>query len=349
MDRDGTEDPVTPDRELGANPAVLVSTNVIRGSDSPRRGGENAAHVRALAEAGTPLPPIVVHRRTMRVVDGMHRLLAARSRGEEQIEVIFFDGDAEEAFVLAVRLNARHGLPLSRADRIAAVVRIARSHPHWSNRAIAAVAGLSDKTVAAIRRSSPAAAPTSARTGRDGRVRPSNGAEGRRRASALIAAKPHASLREIAHEAGIAPATVRDVRDRLRRGEDPIPPRQQQSGADRRAENAIPARRSPINPPSNDRQPERAVPTVASEPPGATDLSLAMRVLKNDPSLRFSEAGRRMLRLLDAHSIAMDDWSQFASAVPAHCAPTVAQAAQQCAEAWRQFAEHLADLSCAAE
>ncbi len=265
-------------------------------------------HVRALAESATAFPPIVVHRETMCVVDGVHRLHAARSRGDEQIEARFFDGAAADVFVLAVRLNAEHGLPLSRADRVAAVVRIARTHPQLSDRAVAATTGLSDKTVASIRQSSAEVPPSNTRIGRDGRTRPRNGAEGRLRAGNLLAAKPSASLREIAEQAGIAVATARDVRERLARGENPLPPRQR--GTDQGAA-------------------------------AARDLALVMRNLRNDPSLRFSEFGRVVLRLLDAHSIAMDDWSRFVDVVPEHCVANVAHAAQSCAEVWRRFAERL--------
>jgi hypothetical protein len=37
---------------------------------SPRQGGENDEHARALAESEERLPPIVVHGPSMRVIDG---------------------------------------------------------------------------------------------------------------------------------------------------------------------------------------------------------------------------------------------------------------------------------------
>jgi hypothetical protein len=57
-------------------------------ADSPRLLGEDAEHVRMLADAGTDLPPILVHRRTPRVIDGMHRLRAAHLRGDTHIAVL---------------------------------------------------------------------------------------------------------------------------------------------------------------------------------------------------------------------------------------------------------------------
>jgi ParB-like chromosome segregation protein Spo0J len=93
--------------------------------------GEDIEHVRVLAELEDKLPPIVVHRATTRVIDGMHRVRAARLRGASHIDAILFDGTEHDAFLLAVQLNAVHGLPLSRADRVAAAVRIMSSCPQW--------------------------------------------------------------------------------------------------------------------------------------------------------------------------------------------------------------------------
>lgn len=85
-----------------------------------------------------------------------------------------------------VAANVPHDMPLSQADRRAAVTRLIASHPQLSDRAIAHVAGLSAKTVAAIRRRSTDAVPQlNGRVGRDGRVRPVNGTAGRPRAAAF--------------------------------------------------------------------------------------------------------------------------------------------------------------------
>ncbi|MCX4231292.1 MULTISPECIES: helix-turn-helix domain-containing protein [Streptomyces] len=164
----------------------------------------------------------------MRVIDGMHRLLAARLRGQQTIEVEFFDGSPEDAFLRAVASNVPHGLPLSLADRRTAAARIIASHPQMSDRAIARAAGLGAKAVAAIRRRSSGGVPQlGARVGRDGKVRPLSSVEGRRRAAELIAERPQASLREVARYAGISPATVSDVRKRLESGQAPVAERQE--------------------------------------------------------------------------------------------------------------------------
>ncbi|MFD4155336.1 ParB/RepB/Spo0J family partition protein, partial [Streptomyces hydrogenans] len=120
-------------------------------ADSPRLSGLSENHARALAGSGTALDPILVHRDTGRVVDGMHRLRATVLRGEPRIAVRYVDGPVADLFIRSVRANIGHGLPLTLEDRKAAVLRILATHPHWSDRAIAAVTGVSPKTVGVVR------------------------------------------------------------------------------------------------------------------------------------------------------------------------------------------------------
>ncbi|MGH8879883.1 MAG: hypothetical protein ACRD0P_21450, partial [Stackebrandtia sp.] len=54
-----------------------VRIALLRPADSPRLDGENSEHTQMLAESSEKLPPILVHRQTMRVIDGVHRLSAA--------------------------------------------------------------------------------------------------------------------------------------------------------------------------------------------------------------------------------------------------------------------------------
>lgn len=203
-------------------PVCTVPVAALRIADSPRSTGENIEHIRVLADVATELPPIIVHRGSMRVVDGVHRLRAARLRRQQQIAVQFFDGDENDAFVLAVRTNVAHGLPLSLADRKVAAARIVTTHAHWSDRMIASATGLSGATVASIRRDRTEPAPAS-RVGHDGRVRPVNALELRRLARALLLAEPTLSLREVARRVGISPETARAVRGRLH-GSEPAGP-----------------------------------------------------------------------------------------------------------------------------
>jgi ParB-like chromosome segregation protein Spo0J len=200
-------------------PVTQVPVHAILLGDSPRRGGQDRQHVQALADCEDPLPPIIVNRTTMRVIDGMHRLSAAKLRGHGSIDVRFVHCDEMSSFVLAVRANVTHGLPLSLTDRKAAAARILGHYPHWSDRAIAQVSGLSANTVAKLRHSlTEPYEQLDARIGRDGRVRPLDGAQRRAAAARLMREEPGASLRDVARRVGISPETARRVRAQLSLG-----------------------------------------------------------------------------------------------------------------------------------
>jgi len=309
------------DHELALCTRAVVRVDAVSLAGSPRVEGQNAEHLRVLAEVRDVLPPVVVHRQSMRVIDGAHRLRLAVSSGAAEIEVLLYDGTEADAFVLAVRLNSAHGLPLSQADRAAAAKRIIASHPAWSDRAIAAITGHSAKTVGSLRRQTQGAGVVQARVGRDGRVRPLNAADARRRVGRLLEERPEASLRELARIAGVSVGTVRDVRRRVADGADPVPPRA------RRAElkaHGVPEQRSGDQ--------------LRVDPPiPAPDLGL----LRRDPSLRFNELGRTILRLLEVGAMNEEQWQRFVDTVPVHCGDAVAAAARQCAGAWEGFAQQL--------
>ncbi|WP_240667562.1 ParB/RepB/Spo0J family partition protein [Streptomyces luteoverticillatus] len=298
-----------------------MSIGALSAGDSPRLCGADDEYCRVLAESGAELPPIVVHQATMRVVDGAHRLRAAELRGDTDIAVRFFSGSPQDAYVLAVRANTTHGLPLTRMERTVAADRIIASHPQWSDRSIAAVTGLSARTVAALRRrSSDAIARSDNRIGRDGRVRPVNSAESRRMASELMASDPNASLRQIARLVGLSPTTVLDVRRRLDRGDDPVP-------AGRRK---APGRPLPHR---TERRPRGGA--------GHDDLDVLLRSLARDPALRFTEAGRLLLRWLHRQAVDTEEQIRLLDDVPAHCVEPVAELIRRCAERWLDFADQL--------
>ncbi|SEC54103.1 Homeodomain-like domain-containing protein [Amycolatopsis tolypomycina] len=307
-------------RRRGAT--VRLPLSALRPADSPRGSGADAEHVARLTAIEGPLPPILVDRRTLRVIDGTHRLLAAAAAGLTTIEAEYFDGPAEEAFLQAVQANVTHGLPLSQEDRRRAAARIVTSHPHMSDRAIADISGLSAKTVAIVRRTlGPSTAQPTARIGRDGKIHPLDKAAGRHRAARLIAENPGASLREIGRLAGVSPATVSDVRKRLASGipvaGDPVPA-------------AAPA-------PCRTPEPE-PVPETEPAPP---DLGKLVGNLLRDPSLRTKEDGRQLLRLLHRNAREQSDLSKLATCVPPHCVEVVHGLARHYAEMWLAFAQQL--------
>jgi hypothetical protein len=302
-----------------------VPVSMIRVGESPRLEGLDADHVRALAEIDEELPPILVHRATMRVIDGMHRLDAARMCRRPSIDVRFFDGSPDDAFLLAVEANIAHGLPLTLADRRAAAERILRNRPRMSDRSIAGIVGLAAKTVGSIRRQAfGASRQGDLRIGRDGRVRPVSSLEGRRVAAQIVAEDPEASLRKVAKASGISIGTARDVRDRVRRGEDPVP-----TGRLRKHEGDCPTIAG------------RSAPRVGPDSGILLDTRLALERLRHDPALRYNESGRGLLRWLSPLVICDSDWLPVVDNVPPHAAIVMARIARACSATWANFADEL--------
>ena len=317
---------------------VPVPVLSLHPADSPRLNGEDKAHITRLADTETPLPPILVDRRSMRVIDGMHRLMAASVQGWETIDVIFFDGNEADVFLRAVQENIAHGLPLSQADRRAAAKRIITSHPHLSDRAIGHSAGLAAKTVAGIRKNSGEEIPRStARVGRDGRVRPLDSGAGRRRAAELLTQQPGASLRDVARAAGIAPATVLDVRKRLERGESPVAGKPAANAARNHASDASGASGAE---PGTDGASVHAI-RFGSRAVAPPDPAATVAKLLHDPSLYNNERSKKMLRLLHINATGSQQLPDAAASVPPHCVGTVMQLARQYSMMWQQFAREL--------
>lgn len=305
--------------DIAALPIVEIELSRLSSVYSPRTSGEDPEHVETLLSAAGELPPILVHRPTMQVLDGLHRLKVARVRGDAKIVARLVDGAESDAFVLAVEANIRHGLPLSLADRKRAAVRIIGTHPQWSDRRVASVTGISAGTVAELRRNGGDDG-NEARIGRDGRIRPVDGSEGRRLAAELIRSDPGLSLRQVAKQVGISPETVRDVRGRLERGESPTP-----DGSRRLRAGPHPVRWTK---PDFGHAPDR-------------DRLAVLERLKADPALRLTAAGRILLRMFAMHSIDGQEWGRILRGVPPHLCGVVAGFAKDHARVWAEFADRL--------
>ncbi|WP_158436137.1 ParB/RepB/Spo0J family partition protein [Nocardia nova] len=280
-------------------------------ADSPRSGGVDPVHISLLAELdATELPPIVVHRSTMRIIDGMHRYLAAQRQGVTLIEVEFFDGTEEEAFVRSVELNVKQGLPLSLKDRKSAARRILQSSPSLSDRTVATSVGLSAKTVAAVRKQLEGDLGPATRVGSDGRRRPVNPEMGRSRARELLLQQPDMPLRSVAAAAGISVGTAHSVRKALREGEVVSAPEE------------------------SARQPSTSL--LEHD-----EFQSLLQKLRNDPSIRFSESGRRLILWLQDVAVHQSEIASMVDGLALHCMPTVAQLARHHAALWIAVAEKL--------
>jgi ParB-like chromosome segregation protein Spo0J len=343
-----------------------------------RQRGTDAAHVRLLADAASTaeLPPIIVQRASMRVIDGLHRLAAAKLCGEENINVRFIDCADESAFILAVKSNIQHGMPLSRADRIAGAERILAWHPDWSDRALAAVTGLGTRTIVALRsRMGDNSRPGEKRLGRDGKRRPVAIGDGRKRAAEYILARPDAPLREVARETDVSLGTVHDVRMKMRSGMDPADVGRPRSAPDRAAE--APASRG-----TQTGSPREAVarPRGMLESPLAAESAVApleifaagaasarksntrprkcalqetawqaiLSKMANDPTLRYTEAGRTFLRWMTLHAVSAGEWKTFMEAIPPRWLREISAVADNFSNEWREFASELWDKQRAA-
>jgi ParB-like chromosome segregation protein Spo0J len=267
---------------------------------SPRIDEPDAEHVEALAGVITQLPPVIVHAHSMRVIDGVHRVLAARLRGQHTIKAYFFHGNEAEASLQAVLCNIAHGKPLTLAEREAAVSKVLQLHPEWSDRRIAAICGLSPKTVSSVRKRETLDPPhLRARVGRDGKTRSTNPIELRSRIAEALKSDPTASIRAIAARTKAAQGTVRDVRARMQRGDSILSPRL----------------------------------AAAQEAQGA-DAGLT-----EDQALSSQKASAEFAEWFDTHSLAGDaDWKPFVEAIPVSRVYEVADAARHCADTWRRFA-----------
>jgi ParB-like chromosome segregation protein Spo0J len=322
-----------------------------------RQAGSDATHIRLLADAAgsVQLPPILVQRSGWRIIDGMHRVAAAKLRNEQVIRALVLDCTDSEALVLAIKSNVLHGLPLSKADRISGAKRVLAEHRDLSDRAVAEIAGLSAKTIASLRNRSTADSQFQGkRLGRDGRRRPLSAADGRRRAAEYIGSHPEAPLREVAREADVSLGTVHDVRARIRRGSDPVvnghsPAGDAQPG---QAADAVPGLAPVLG-----SLPPTSLPPTAPPPILLPPIPLHARAERNhpqhlawpaisaklsgDPALKYTDGGKAFLRWMATHSAQADDWREFIDAVPAYWARDVSRVADIVSAEWGEFAERL--------
>ncbi|MFJ4244896.1 hypothetical protein ACIP17_30350 [Streptomyces iakyrus] len=155
--------------------------------------------------------------------------------------------------------------------------------------------------------------------------------EGRSRALMYLAAHPDASAQEVARAARISLTTAKDARKRARAVQE-----EPQTTAE---PNDGPVRERVAGRPAMVKRPRSR--------PVSADPSLAVRRLRADPSLRFTEVGRKLLRTLDSSAPQPHDWAAMASSLPMHCAPLIAELARHHAESWQLLAEALTErMNC---
>ncbi len=92
--------------------SVLVASLILDDSIYPRawHSKEQVERLQEAVRAGITLPPILVDKATLRVVDGRHRYLRAVQDGDESMlaDVVAFP-DEQAIFEAAIAANAKHG------------------------------------------------------------------------------------------------------------------------------------------------------------------------------------------------------------------------------------------------
>lgn len=178
------------------------------------------AHVRRLAGILDRCPPIVVTPDGA-IIDGEHRVEAARLRGRQSIPAIVVRlSSATAALIAAVEANALHGLPLTRDERRAALDALLAADPRVSDRRLAVACGVSRRVVEAARAeacSGGAESHLNSRVGADGKQYPA----ARRRAwrqelEARLRLEPGRSVRDLAGQVGMSVGSVHPVHRAVR-------------------------------------------------------------------------------------------------------------------------------------
>lgn len=118
----------------------------------PRLDRLSLEHVNRLVNSDPESwPPILVrpYEGVFTVLDGFHRVEAARRLKLTSLTAVVFEGDDSAARETAFEHNKAHGLPLTLADRKAHARWLHEHYPELSNRTLGVKCGLSHTTIKA--------------------------------------------------------------------------------------------------------------------------------------------------------------------------------------------------------
>lgn len=311
-------------------PFQIRLDRIVRGEEI-RSGGLDEAHVRVLVETADQWPAIVVWGEDCLLVDGAHRVEAARRLGRQYILAVPFLGRQDEAYVESIRRNVEHGLPLSVSDRRRAAVRVLAGHADWSDRRIAMMCGLSGKTVARLRRSESADSQGGVvvglerRVGRDGKARPVQSGEVRDRIKRALEENPTGSLRAIAAMAGASPETVRTVRSGMG-GSEGVHAVQQE-----RARRVVPS--------AADRTQAETLDYFRTIMASGS-IGPSVKTWTSDRALMTAEDKGQFAEWFAGNAVG-DDWRRYVCSIPIGRVYEVVDEARRRANAWNSFASML--------
>lgn len=312
-----------------ASRAQELPIEILHTGEGIRSGGLDEPHLRLLMESFEHWPPIVVWGDEHLVIDGAHRVEATRRLGHVSVRAVRFVGTRDEAFVESVRRNVKHGLPLSVSDRRRAALRVLGRNPEWSDRRIAALCGLSGKTIARLRREDhglgDVVVPMERRVGRDGKLRPVRSREIHDRIRRVIEDNPGGSLRFIGAIAGASPETVRTVRARM-------------NGAGRRSDQALDSASNVTHLPDVSTTPKAD--RVVTAEPVPEETPQRGETWLSDAALKTCEDRGDFARWFTETNVT-DDWHGFVWTIPVNRIYAVVDEARRRAATWAAFASLL--------
>ncbi|HEX4863639.1 MAG TPA: ParB/RepB/Spo0J family partition protein [Acidimicrobiales bacterium] len=302
---------------------------ILHTGEGVRTGGLDERHLSLLMETVEQWPPILVWGDDCLVIDGAHRVEAARRLGHFTVHAVRFIGTRDEAFIESVRRNVKHGLPLSVGDRRRAALRVLARNAEWSDRRIASLCGLSGKTIARLRREGVGAGdvvvPMERRVGRDGKLRPVRSKEIHDRIRMALEENPGGSLRFIAAIAGASPETVRTVRARM-------------NGADRRPDRTVDC--LPVVTHLQEVSPRPMFQQIQIAEPVAEESAGTSNTWLSDAALNTCGDGGDFAQWFTDTSVT-DDWHSFVWTIPVGRIYEVVDEARRRAATWTAFASIL--------
>ncbi|MFH9296757.1 helix-turn-helix domain-containing protein [Streptomyces sp. NPDC017520] len=161
--------------------------------------------------------------------------------------------------------------------------------------------------------------------------------EQREKVLALLEEGPNQTLRDVADQAGVSISTVHRIRQGLLPGTTVPLPDEPTSAPSQDNVRALASGTASV--PRQDRL--TAVPHAPGPRPTVARQVRFMEILSKDPSLRFTDSGRTLLRWLNGHAQDLAVGEQFLAAVPPHCMRAVAEVASQYAKEWERLASTL--------
>ena len=151
---ESTDSPVKQSPKLGGHAKLKLID--IKPGQIQFRGGLDHEAIKGYAEHmldGAKFEPIVVIKvgPKYEVIDGHHRLAAAKFLKRHEIDAVELAGSHNEIVWFALGANSRHGLRLDRKSVRRAIGIALKAFPHYANNVIARQIGCSDATVESVR------------------------------------------------------------------------------------------------------------------------------------------------------------------------------------------------------